>query len=260
MRLHALARHRSLMAPPCMGVQGGASPCSPESLDGRTFLAPGTFATAHKSAELPSGSPTPARPGARAGHAPRRKLASIMTVTVQTPPDDRERGRWLSIKVAASELSVSERTVSRWIARGKLRRRHREDGHVEVWIPQAEPDMWDDSGQDSRPDSDGHERSLQLLERVDAVLTRQQLPLLERIDSLAERVESVARENGQLVEKNAVLARELDAVRTELVAVRTVSTRAVRRWAVAAAALLAVIAALVGVTLVVGSVAAARGV
>jgi hypothetical protein len=137
-----------------------------------------------------------------------------MTVTVQTPTAEEQPGQWLSIKVAADRLSVSERTVSRWLTRGKLRRRYREDGHVEVWVPLATTDTDADTCRDDGPDIDGHERSLQLLERVDAVLTRQQLPLLDRIDALAERVEAVARENGQLVERNAALTRELDSVRT----------------------------------------------
>ena len=143
-------------------------------------------------------------------------------------------GQWLLIKVAADRLSVSERTVSRWLTRGKLRRRYREDGHVEVWVPLATTDTSADACRDDGPDTDGHERSLQLLERVDAVLTRQQQPLLERIDSLAERVEVIARENGQLVERNASLARELDAV-------RTVSAHAGLRvrWLIIALALLA---------------------
>ena len=59
---------------------------------------------------------------------------AAMTVTVQTPTAEEQPGQWLSIKVAADRLSVSERTVSRWLTRGKLRRRYREDGHVEVWV------------------------------------------------------------------------------------------------------------------------------
>ncbi len=145
-----------------------------------------------------------------------------MTVTVQTPMAEEQPGQWLPIKVAADRLSVSERTVSRWLTRGKLRRRYREDGHVEVWVPLATTDTGTDTCRDDGPDTDGHERSLQLLERVDAVLTRQQQPLLERIDALADRVESVARENGQLAERNAALTRELDTV-------RTVSARAAAR-------------------------------
>lgn len=172
-----------------------------------------------------------------------------MTVTVLTPSAEDHPGQWLSIKAAADNLSVSERTVSRWIARGKLRRRHREDGHVEVWVPLVEGDTGDDTRPDDGPDTDGHERSLQLLERVDAVLTRQQVPLLERIDALAERVEVVARENGQLAERNVALAREMDTV-------RTVSARAVRYWGLAAA----VLAAILAVLLVVGAPALARGI
>ncbi len=148
------------------------------------------------------------------GPEPAPYTGAAMTVTVQTPMAEEQPGQWLSIKVAADRLSVSERTVSRWLTRGKLRRRYREDGHVEVWVPLATTDTDTDTCRDDGPDSDGHERSLQLLERVDAVLTRQQQPLLERIDALAERVEVIARENGQLVERNAVLTRELDIVRT----------------------------------------------
>ena len=137
-----------------------------------------------------------------------------MTVTVQTPTPEEQPGQWLSIKIATDRLSVSERTVSRWLTRGKLRRRYREDGHVEVWVPLGTTDTGADACRDDGPDTDGHERSLQLLERVDAVLTRQQQPLLERIDALAEQVEVIARENGQLVERNAALTRELDTVLT----------------------------------------------
>jgi hypothetical protein len=153
-----------------------------------------------------------------------------MTVTVQTPSIEDAPGLWLSIKLAADKLTVSERTVSRWITRGKLRRRYREDGHVEVWVPLTSTANDDDNGQDVGPDIDGHERSLQLLERVDAVLTRQQLPLIERIDDLTQRVEAIARENGQLTERNAVLARELDIV-------GTLAARAVSPWRIAAVVL-----------------------
>jgi hypothetical protein len=157
-----------------------------------------------------------------------------MTVTVQTSSIDDTPGQWLSIKLAADKLSVSERTVSRWITRGKLRRRYREDGHVEVWVPLIGTDIDDDNGQDAGPDIDGHERSLQLLERVDAVLTRQQLPLIERIDDLTQRVETIARENGQLTERNAVLTRELDTV-------RTLTMRSVTPWRYAVVGLTAIV-------------------
>ena len=149
-----------------------------------------------------------------AGGEPAPYTGATMTVTVQTPTAEEQPGQWFSIKVAADRLSVSERTVSRWLTRGKLRRRYREDGHVEVWVSLATTDTDADVCRDDGPDIDGHERSLQLLERVDAVLTRQQQPLVDRIDALVERVEAVARENGQLAERNTALTRELDTVRT----------------------------------------------
>ena len=183
-----------------------------------------------------------------------------MTVTALTPTSEEGRGQWLPIKLAADSLTVSERTVSRWIARGRLRRRYGEDGHVEVWVPLAEADMWGDDAPDARPGPGGHEPGPRELRPVDAVLASQQQLLVERIEALAGRVDAVARANGELLPRNALLAGDLDAVRAELDAVRTLSTRAVRRWCLAAFVLLAVLAALGGVTVVLGAVAAARGI
>lgn len=69
------------------------------------------------------------------------------------PPAGQYRGQWLPLALAASDLAVSERTVERRLARGELLRRTGDDGQVEVWVPLAEPEMWDDLAPDAPLDA-----------------------------------------------------------------------------------------------------------
>src|SRR5215210_8000686 len=102
--------------------------------------------------------PTPAPPGARAGHAPRHRLADMTTdIDGQVvDPNEGAPGSWLPIATAAHALGVSERTIRRRIERGQLKRRAHQDGHVEVWVPEAAPD----GVSAEMADSDGQERAL----------------------------------------------------------------------------------------------------
>ena len=118
-------------------------------------------------------------------------------------------GRWLSIQDAARHLSVSERTIYRRADRGHLRRRVRQDGRVEVWLPLSFPD----GVSDAASDFDSHERALILVDRFGDVLTRQLGPLASALSESQVRTAELAREYGQLRERVVTLERELLAVR-----------------------------------------------
>ena len=183
-------------------------------------------------------------------------LTDTVTVNGSQPP----AGRWLSTHAALGQLGISERTLFRRLAAGKLRRRTLEDGRVQVWLPltadrQATvipsetlsvgdrhvaegyrqsswsenetapngPSVDDRQVSDSDSQSDP-ERALALLDRFNVALARQLEPLIAEVRASRERNEELARENGQLAERVQELERRaalIDSDHQELEALRT---------------------------------------
>ena len=162
-------------------------------------------------------------------------------------------GHWLSTHEALGQLGISERTLFRRLAAGKLRRRTLEDGRVQVWLPLpltsdrqttvrlsetlsvgdrhvAEGDRqssWSENGtapngpsvgdrQVSDSDSQADpERALALLDRFNVALARQLEPLIAEVRASRERNEELARENGQLAERVQELERRAALTESE---------------------------------------------
>src|SRR3954449_3831102 len=116
-----------------------------------------------------------------------------MSVIVGEPVTASEPGAWLSIQDAARQLSVSERTIYRKADQGKLRRRSRPDGRVEVFVPMTPPsDKSDDSS-----DNGSQPSALLLVEHLTHALTRQAEAFNAELAASRQRIEDLARENGR---------------------------------------------------------------
>jgi hypothetical protein len=140
-------------------------------------------------------------------------MLGAMTATVPTaggvtdlpPGDDSDTatteaatgGEWISRRGAMRRLGISDRTLFRWAAQGKLTTRKRGDGQLEVWIPLTEGD---DTGTAM---AEGEtERALALVDRLGELVARQTAPLVAEVSRLA-------RENGELQERNAQLTQRI---------------------------------------------------
>jgi len=124
-----------------------------------------------------------------------------MSVIVGEPVTASEPGAWLSIQDAARQLSVSERTIYRKADQGKLRRRSRPDGRVEVFVPMTPPsDKSDDSS-----DNGSQPSALLLVEHLTHALTRQAEAFNAELAASRQRIEDLARENGRLTAENEAL-------------------------------------------------------
>lgn len=162
-------------------------------------------------------------------------------------PDDIGRpltsdpGEWMPVLQAATRLNVTDRSVRRMVAEGRLLRRL-ERGRAEVWVPESMPAM---TGSDESPDvtQDGPDiegrtstddtagtlavisQQRAMIEWVNDLATRQTAPLLAMIDSRDETIQALERENGRL-------QAELDAERARQVTSADVQDRRPwwRRW------------------------------
>jgi len=124
-----------------------------------------------------------------------------MSVIVGEPVTVDEPGAWLSIQDAARHLSVSERTIYRKADQGKLRRRTRQDGRVEVFVPMTPPsDKSDESS-----DNGSQPSALLLVEHLTMALTRQADSFNAELAASRQRIEDLARENGRLQAENDAL-------------------------------------------------------
>jgi len=77
-----------------------------------------------------------------------------------------QAGRWLDVKQAAEELSISSDAVRKRLARGKLRSSKGDDGSVWVWLDSAD-DRRDDRRDDDQP-TGGTEAGPRLDGRLDS--------------------------------------------------------------------------------------------
>jgi len=170
-----------------------------------------------------------------------------MSVIVGEPVTSSDPGAWLSIQDAARHLSVSERTIYRKADQGKLRRRSRSDGRVEVFVPMTPAsDKSDDSS-----DFVSHPSALLLVEHLTGALTRQAEAFNAELAASRQRIEDLARENGRqaaeleraastIVTLNAALEARTAAQDAE--ALRNLSTPHWRSWAPWLLAVLALVA------------------
>ena len=142
-----------------------------------------------------------------------------MSAIIGEPVTTSEPGAWLSIQDAARHLSVSERTIYRKADQGKLRRRSRPDGRVEVFVPMTPLSAKSDDSSDfgSQPSA------LLLVEHLTHALTRQAEAFNAELGASRQRIEDLARENGRQaaeLERAAAIAAklsdELDAARTQI--------------------------------------------
>jgi hypothetical protein len=114
--------------------------------------------------------------------------------------DGQQPGEWLDMRAAQHRLGVSERTLHRRIATGKLRRRTRLDGRLEVWLPSAPGPTLSDDMTDSVGTAN-HERQLAIVERFGETIRGLVEPLQRDLSEARGQVERLARENGELSER-----------------------------------------------------------
>lgn len=112
-----------------------------------------------------------------------------------------QAGEWFSPSVAAARLGISQRTLDRRIAAGKLRRRVRPNGNTQVWLPVADSASVADRSADRMADDgsqDQAERALALVERVNLAVTQQVQPLIELVERQQRTIADQAEELGTL--------------------------------------------------------------
>jgi hypothetical protein len=130
-----------------------------------------------------------------------------------------QAGEWLDLRAAAMRLGVSDRTLFRRISAGKLVKRERADGRIEVWLPLTD-------GQTASPDSVGHTEEQQA-ERVLAVAQRfndaVSLAVSQQLAVHVEKITELARENGELSAENTRLRERVAELETRQTASATMT-------------------------------------
>lgn len=137
-----------------------------------------------------------------------------------------EPGAWMPILQAAERLRITDRSIRRMAAEGRLLRRL-ERGKAEVWIPESMPavtgtdespdvnqDIHDDDVRTSIDDNAGTmtimSQQRAMIEWVNDLAARQTAPLLDMIDARDETIQALERENGRLkAELDAEKARQV---------------------------------------------------
>jgi hypothetical protein len=121
-----------------------------------------------------------------------------MTVSdVETVTDRQLEGEWVDARTALLRLNIAERTLDRRIASGKLQKRFRQNGQIEVWIA-AEPAVSVSDNESDTDRQDQAERALALVERVNLAVNQQVEPLLRELRTANETIREQAEEPGQL--------------------------------------------------------------
>jgi hypothetical protein len=103
-----------------------------------------------------------------------------------------EAGEWVRKSEAASRLGVSERTIENRVAAGKLAKRFRNDGTVEILVPKTTED-------------DRTEKALFLVERFNQSVASQLVPVLEQNRELITKVTAQAETIGELRKETQML-------------------------------------------------------
>jgi len=101
-----------------------------------------------------------------------------------------EDWEWIRKAEAASRLGISERTIENRVNSGKLRKRLRNDGTVEILVRKPSEDLQVD-------------KALVLLDRYNTAVNLQVTPLVERIAAQAETI-------GELRKENEILRKRLE--------------------------------------------------
>jgi hypothetical protein len=127
-------------------------------------------------------------------------------VADETADNDSQQtpGEWLAPSVAAARLGVSQRTLDRRIASGKVTRRIRPNGTTQVWLPlSAVPTVTDEMA--ANDGQEQAERALALVERVNLAVNEQVRPLIDLVERQQAQLLEQAAELGRLRSENAVL-------------------------------------------------------
>jgi hypothetical protein len=131
-------------------------------------------------------------------------------MATRTPPADQESaqaGEWLPLAEARLRLGLSERTLRRRIASGRLPKRLRADGRVEVFVPFAGRPVLAEDGR-----AEETERQVDLLNRFSEAVRTLLEPLQHDIREARHLVERLAYENGMLIQENTQLKARLTAL------------------------------------------------
>ncbi len=110
-----------------------------------------------------------------------------------------QAGRWLDVKQAAEELSISSDAVRKRLARGKLRSSKGDDGSVWVWLDSA----------DDRRDDDQPTGGTEAGHRLDELVESKEEALRDLRDQLAHMRRESERKDAiimQMAQANAFLA------------------------------------------------------
>ena len=138
-------------------------------------------------------------------------------------------GEWLSPPEAEQRLGISERTLYRRIARGRLRKRTLDDGRTEIWVSVPATDAGSHApsveygrgaaNADYSTDSDRQqpsERALALMDRFNAALARQVEPLVRELADTRRQLVELAEQTGRLTERTEHLVAERDELLTRI--------------------------------------------
>ena len=127
-----------------------------------------------------------------------------------------EPGAWQTLREAQRRLGLSESTLRRRIASGKLPRRLRPDGRLEVFLPLTADLVAPSEPLAAGPDQ--LERQLELLDKFGEMLRGLLEPLQHDLREARALVERLALENGMLIRENALLKERLAALEQRLTA------------------------------------------
>lgn len=163
-------------------------------------------------------------------HEPQPENGAPAAITDIPPDSDSQTlvGEWLGPPEAEQRLGISERTLYRRIASGRLKKRTLEDGRIEVWVsgPLTDTDRhehpdenghWPVTG-DQPPDSDRQvtsERALALMDRFNAALARQVEPLVRELADTRRQLVALAEQTGRLSERTEHLVQAQEQLLAE---------------------------------------------
>jgi hypothetical protein len=125
-----------------------------------------------------------------------------------------EAGEWLDVSGAMLRLGVSERTVRRQVAGGKLQHRKRPDGRLEVWVADHGDRQVTPATDRRAAENEQLARSIALVERFNLAVHDQVVPILSQLEAAQRLITDLARENGRLQAKLEELERRLSAPET----------------------------------------------
>jgi hypothetical protein len=150
---------------------------------------------------------------------------TLLEVTVSDSHAGKQRvvGEWLGPPEAEQRLGISERTLYRRIAAGRLKKRVLDDGRIEVWVsvPVTDADSHQAPSQNGHSATDGgfmtdsdrqhtSERALALMDRFNAALARQVEPLVQELADTRRQLVELAEQTGRLTERTEHLIAERD--------------------------------------------------